>query len=270
MAPRAIKKMSMDIGGARIGVAVMTATDEHAGLKFRTRHAADGGEVKQPRACGTCGDLLKPADIVKEYVFEDGFAVTVDADDQAYAAGPRNAVLAVDKFVPRGTLSPVGTDKSYYLIPIGDDDTAYASTAKAMHDAGVVGISNAMVGSAEHLFAIVPVGGRVLALQQLAYAEDIRQPDKLGDLSKPDRQLTRLLRRYIAKNTDKTGDLSGYADGFVERMEATLQLKRSGDERVAQAAEEALQTDLGTLRTVMERLAGDAGGKAVEAGREAG
>lgn len=254
MAARAIKKMGIGIAGATLGVAVMTASDDHAGLKFRLRHAADGGDVKQPRVCGTCGIPLKGDDVVREYVFEDGVTVAVDAEDFEFAAGRRGSVLDIDRFIPRDTLSPVATDKSYYLIPIDYDDIAYASLAQAMDMAGVVAVTSGMVGSSERLYAIVPIGGRVLALQTLNYAEDIRRPEKLGHLSEPDGDLTRAFGTIIGEMLAPDGDLSDIDDEFAGRMKATLLLKRKGILPGLKKAPEIPGTDIAALRRIVESV----------------
>lgn len=259
MAPRAIKKISIDILGARLGVAVMTAVDEHAGLKFTTCHRTDGGEVKQPRVCGTCKLPLKAEDILKEYTFEDGVKVEVLAEDFEFAAGERGSVFKVDRFIPRHTLNPVATDKSYYLLPLGREDVSYASLAEAMTERGVVGITNGMLGSAERLFAIVPVGGRALVLQQLYYAEDIRNPEKLGALVDGDADLADAFGAVIDTILDPTGDLSDIKDEFADRMTATLMLKKKGILKGRKPAPPAEGTDIGMLRRIINGILGRAG-----------
>lgn len=228
MATRPIKKMVIDIHGIRIPVAVMTSSDTKGGLKFTTKHTLDGGEIKQPKICQKCETAVSVKDTVKHYQFNDGSVVEVNSQDFARAAGIRNATFSINEFIPLTNLNPIAAEKTYYLVPEVGAEALYATLAKALYKAKVVGMTIGMIATVERLFAVISVNkGTLLILQQQVFVDNIRPISIEKPQVKITREAVEAMVELISTMTVTGINIPQYEDGFTDRMIALLEKKKT-------------------------------------------
>ena len=137
-------------------------------------------------------------------------------------------------------IPPLYFDRPYYLEPARGGERGYALFREALRRSGKVAVASVVVKTRQHLAAVV-VHDRVLVLDILRYASELRDPSKLRvpgtALRATDREL-KMAERLVAEMTEEW-DPKQYHDEYREELLAFIKKRdRAGKVTAAPETEE--------------------------------
>lgn len=243
---RAIWTGYISFGLVSIPVGLYTATDEHE-VDFHQFQRGTSDRIRYKRVNERTGREVDYDEIVKGHDIGGGEHVIVEPEELDEIAPGRSRALTIDGFVDLAEIDPIHFQKSYYLAPADQDNaSSYALLRDALADSNRVGIASFVMRNKEYLAAI-RASDRVLVLETMYFADEIRDPTTMfDDLPKKSRG-----RKQLGMATDLidamtvSWDPAAYRDTYTERVEDLIEAKRKGESVVAESApEEGEVTDL--------------------------
>ncbi|MFC0582984.1 non-homologous end joining protein Ku [Micrococcoides hystricis] len=190
---RAIWTGAITFGLVNVPVKVYSATEDHD-ISFHQVHDADGGRIRYERRCEVCGKKIEYKHIDKAYESGDDTVIITDED---FAALPQaeNDEIEVVQFVPSDQIDPIMLENTYYLEPEGKSPKSYLLLRQTLEDTDRTAVVTFALRNKTRL-GVLRVRGKVLVLQGLLWADEIRDVDFKGTKSR-------------AKISDKELELAG-------------------------------------------------------------
>ena len=175
--------------------------------------------------------------IVRGVEQANGRYVVVTEADLRKASPERTQRIDILAFVEAPEIAPLYFDRPYYLEPAKGGDRGYALFREALRRSGKVAVASVVVKTRQHLAAVV-VHDRVLVLDILRYASELRDPSKLRvpgtALKVTDREL-KMAERLVAEMTEEW-DPQQYHDEYRDELLAFIK-KRSRSGQTTEAPE---------------------------------
>jgi DNA end-binding protein Ku len=232
--PQSIWTGSISFGLVNIPVKLYSAVSRKS-VHFNQLDAKTNARVKQKRVSSDDGVEVPYEQIVKGYELDSGEYVVI-TDDELAALDPK-AMRTIDiaEFVDLADIDPIFYDSAYYLAP-NQADKPYALLARAMEEAGKVGIAHFVMRSKEYLAAVRPKDGR-LVLSTMVYADEVREPeeipglDDLDEVEVSDKELE--MARQLVDSLGAPFEPDKFHDTYREAVLELIDRKASGDETVA-------------------------------------
>jgi DNA end-binding protein Ku len=251
---------AITFGLVSVPVAMYSATHEHE-VSFHQFEQGTADRIRYHRVNERTGKEVDLDRIVKGADVGGGDYVMLDAEDLDAVAPGRSRSLGIDRFVDLADIDPIYYQKTYYLGPGSDETTkVYALLRDAMADANRAAIGTLVMRGKEYLVA-VRAEGRLLVLQTMYFADEVRDPkDQIDDL--PARNTAKPAERHMAQQL--IDSLSGpwrpadFRDTYTDRVNALIEEKKAGKEITAAepAPEPTAVTDLfEVLRRSVENAA---------------
>lgn len=178
---RAIWTGSIAFGLVNVPVKLYSATENHD-VRMHQVHAKDGGRIRNQHRCETCGKTVEYDDIDKAYDDGEHRVVLTDEDFEALPAED-NDDIDVLQFVPSDEIDPIMLEKSYFLEPTSKTPKAYLLLRQTLEDTERTAIVKLTLRTRTRL-AVLRVCGKVLMIQTLRWADEIRDVDFKGVNSK--------------------------------------------------------------------------------------
>ena len=233
---------SISFGLVTIPVSLVTA-EVHEELDFTLLDRRDDSPIGYQKINKRTGKPVPADRIVRGFEYQDGRYVVLSDADLRRASPERTQRIDVLSFVDRAEIPPVYFDRPYYLEPARGGDRGYALFREALHRSGKVAVASVVVKTRQHLAAVL-VHGRVLVLDVLRYAAELRDPSKLRvpgatmkSLRISDREL-KMAERLVAEMTEDW-DPTQYHDEYRDELLAFIKKRsRAGKVTSAPDAEE--------------------------------
>ncbi|WP_181272974.1 non-homologous end joining protein Ku [Brevibacterium oceani] len=178
---RAIWSGSIVFGLVNVPVKLYSATENHD-VRMHQVHAKDGGRIHNQHRCEKCGKTVEYDDIDKAYDDGEHRVVLTDEDFEALPAED-NDDIDVLQFVPSDEIDPIMLEKSYFLEPTSKTPKAYLLLRQTLEDTERTAIVKLTLRTRTRL-AVLRVCGKVLMVQTLRWADEIRDVDFKGVNSK--------------------------------------------------------------------------------------
>ncbi|WP_420095738.1 Ku protein [Brevibacterium sediminis] len=178
---RAIWTGSIAFGLVNVPVKLYSATENHD-VRMHQVHAKDGGRIRNQHRCEKCGKTVEYDDIEKAYDDGEHRVVLTDEDFEALPAED-NDDIDVLQFVPSDEIDPIMLEKSYFLEPTSKTPKAYLLLRQTLEDTERTAIVKLTLRSRTRL-AVLRVCGKVLMIQTLRWADELRDVDFKGVNSK--------------------------------------------------------------------------------------
>lgn len=178
---RAIWTGSIAFGLVNVPVKLYSATENHD-VRMHQVHAKDGGRIRNQHRCEKCGKTVEYDDIDKAYDDGEHRVVLTDEDFEALPAED-NDDIDVLQFVPSDEIDPIMLEKSYFLEPTSKTPKAYLLLRQTLEDTERTAIVKLTLRSRTRL-AVLRVCGKVLMIQILRWADELRDVDFRGVNSK--------------------------------------------------------------------------------------
>jgi DNA end-binding protein Ku len=174
---RAIWKGSITFGLVNIPVSLHSAESRDE-ISFRLLDRRNLSPVRYQRVNEGTGKEVPWAQIVKGYEYGPGEYVVVSDEDFRRANAEATQTVEITEFVNESEITPVFYDKPYYLEPQKKAHKSYALLREVLQRSGKVGIARLVLRSREYVAAVFPLG-RVLVVNLLRYAHELREPNAL-------------------------------------------------------------------------------------------
>lgn len=215
---RAIWSGSISFGLVDVPVKLYGATSPHD-ISFHQVHDADGGRIRHEKHCEVCGKKVATEHIDKAY--QDGDQTVVLSEDELDALpAESNDEIDVVQFVLGDQIDPTLLGASYYLEPAGKSVKSYALLRTTLSDSELTAVVRFTLRSKTRL-GVLRAHGRLLMLQTLLWAEDVREMEVPPALSK-------------ARVSDKEKQM---ASALVEQFSGDFEPERFSDDYQAQLRE---------------------------------
>jgi DNA end-binding protein Ku len=179
-------------------------------------------------------------DVMLGYEIAPGETVLLSREEIRALAPERTRTIEIEDFVDLTSIDPIHFEKSYIAVPQRDAgaERAYVLLARAMDEAGMVGVGRIVLRTREHLAAIRPKGGAIV-LETLFHGDEIRDAKELvapGTLSVEEpssREITMATQLIELLRVD--WDPARYTDRGRERLLDAIAAKAKDAGTVSQA-----------------------------------
>jgi DNA end-binding protein Ku len=253
---RSIWSGYINFGLVSVPVGLYSATEEHE-LDFHQFQKGTSDRIRYKRVNERTGREVPYEKIVKGHDLGDGEYVIVEPEELDDIAPGKSRSLEISTFVDLDEIDPMHFQKSYYLGPSdAENASSYALLRDALAKTNRAGIAKFVMRGKEYL-ATIRADGKVLVLETMFFADEIRDPDKeVGDLpnkSSAGKQLSMAVDLIEAMSGEWKP--SAYEDTYTERVKELVETKRKGKEVVftEEEPEATTTTDLvSALRASVE------------------
>jgi DNA end-binding protein Ku len=212
-------------------------------LQFELLHQDCGTRIKQERVCPRCQRPLSPEDLVRGYRYGKDLYVEVTDEDLRQAEKESSDTLEIVRFVDEAQIYPIYYADSHYLAPDGPAGMeALALLHTAMVETGTTAIARLILRHREHLLALRPYQGILLAFT-LHYPAEIVPVDKVDQLASLPKVAVNADGLGMAKTIIQylQGDFipQDYHDEYTEILLNLIKAKAAGKEFRAEPKKEA-------------------------------
>ena len=171
--PRPIWSGAISFGLVSIPVKLYNAVNRKS-VSFNQLDSRDNQRIRYRKVNADTGDEVPDDLIVKGYEVTKGRYIIVDPDELEQFMPTVTRSIDLDEFVDLTEIDPLFYDSPYYLAP--DKVTKpYALLARAMEEAGKVGVGRFVMRNKEYVAAVRPVDGR-LVLSTMVHADEVVDP----------------------------------------------------------------------------------------------
>ncbi len=227
--PSTIWTGSISFGLVHIPVSLVTA-EQRDDLDFTLLDKRDSSPIGYRKISKRTGKPVPTDRIVRGVEQANGRFVVVSDADLRRASPERTQRIDILAFVDASAIPPLYFDRPYYLEPARGGERGYALFREALRRSGKLAVASVVVKTRQHLAAVL-VHGRVLVLDVLRYAAELRDPSRLrvpGTTLKAlrisDREL-KMAERLVAEMTEDW-DPKRYHDEYRDELLAFI--KRRG------------------------------------------
>jgi DNA end-binding protein Ku len=231
MPARSIGTATISFGLVSIPTKLYTTNETSGDIHFNMLHEADGARLKQQYICTKCNEVVDREHTVKGYEHAKGQYVILSAEELKALDAVATQTIALEEFVPAGSLDPLYVEKSYYLGPDKGGERAYKLIRDAMLETGLVGVASYSARGKQYVVCLRPFQ-EGLIVHQLRYAQEVKpwsevpMPD-LPELKPAELALAKQIIQQIAHETFAPDQ---YKDEVQERMMELINQKVQGQE----------------------------------------
>lgn len=242
---RPIWRGSVSFGLVNVPVELYSATQQQD-VAFHQFERDSNKRVRYKRVAEGTNREIDYSDVVKGYETTQGKYVMLTQEELEAAAPEKSRSIDVSDFVLLDEIDPIYYEKTYYLAPSqrkGDEGgaKAYALLRDAMENAGLAGVGSFVMREKEYLAVIRP-WKRVLALETLFFADEVRDPeDVIDNLPAATRSDSKELKTAIqlVRQLRTDWEPERYHDSHRIRLLEIIEEKAKGNEiHVEEKAEE--------------------------------
>jgi len=231
MAPRAIATATVSFGMVSIPVKLYSAAESSTGISFNMLHKDCGSRLKQQYICQKDGQIVPREQMVKGYEFSRDQYVTFTPEELKEIEEKATQTIEIAEFVSASLIDPIYFDKPYYVGPDKGGDRAYRLLAKAMRDSGRAALARYGARGKRYLVMIRPTADDRLVMQQLHYADEVRQTSEIpiGEVEVREQEL-KLAMQLIEQISSDAFRPESYEDDVRKRIQEAIQRKVEGSE----------------------------------------
>lgn len=168
---------SIGFGLVNIPVSLVTA-ERRDGLDFTLLDKRDSSPIGYQKISKRTGKPVPGDRIVRGVEQANGRYVVVSDTDLRRASPERSQRIDILAFVEATAIPPLYFDRPYYLEPARGGERGYALFREALRRSGKLAVGSVVVKTRQYLAAVL-VHDRVLVLDVVRYASELRDPSKL-------------------------------------------------------------------------------------------
>jgi DNA end-binding protein Ku len=224
---RAIWTGAIGFGLVNIPVKIYSATEESS-LNLDMLDKKDQEHIRFRRVNEKTGREVKWENIVKAYEY-DGQYVILDADDFEKASPEKNKILSIDQFVKESEIDSIFYESPYFLEPQKSGVKAYQLLLQALAETEKAAIGTFVLRNKELLGCIRPYDDKVLLLQKIRFAEEVRDYDALNLPAKQTIKPGELkMAISLIDQLSDAFDPDKYKDTYTAELMKVIKAKASG------------------------------------------
>jgi DNA end-binding protein Ku len=229
--PRPIWSGAISFGLVSIPVKLFNAVSRKS-VSFNQLDSRDNQRIRYRKVNADTGEEVPDDLIVKGYEIAKGRYVVVDPDDLEQFLPTATRSIDLDEFVDLAEIDPLYYDSPYYLAP---DKVVkpYALLARAMEEAGKVGVGRFVMRNKEYVAAVRPVDGR-LVLSTMVHADEVVNPGNIDELEGvaeveiSDKELK--MAEQLVASLAGAFDPEGHRDTYREQVLELIEKRAAGEE----------------------------------------
>jgi DNA end-binding protein Ku len=168
---------SISFGLVNIPVSLVTA-EQRDGLDITLLDKRDSSPIGYQKISKRTGKPVPGDRIVRGVEQTNGRYVVVSDTDLRRASPERSQRIDILAFVEATAIPPLYFDRPYYLEPARGGERGYALFREALRRSGKLAVASVVVKTRQYLAAVL-VHDRVLVLDVVRYASELRDPSKL-------------------------------------------------------------------------------------------
>lgn len=217
---------AIGFGLVNIPVKMYSATQE-SNLDLDMLDKKDLSNIHFQRINAKTGKEVTWENIVKGYKLKDRYIVLTDKDFEA-ASAKKLKIIEISNFLDETEIDTIYYDRPYYLEPEKNGSRAYALLRDALEKSGKVGIGTYVLRNKETLALLKPYQD-LIVLNQLRFAEEIRNPDEMHLPGKtPSR--SKELKMALSLVEQLTGEFNyeTYKDEYTSALMKMIKAKSKG------------------------------------------
>lgn len=224
---RAIWSGSISFGLVNIPVKLYSGSQSHS-LDLDMLRKSDLCPVKYQRICESDGKEIPYDEIVKGYEYSDGDYIVLTNEDFETANVEQTNTLEILDFVNEDEIDSRYFEKPYYLEPARGGAKPYALLREALNESKKVGVASFVLRNKGHI-GIIKAHDNLIILNQLRYADEIRNPDELDlpEKAKVKDKEVELALNLIGHLTTKYKP-EKYRDTYVDDLKKIIEDKARG------------------------------------------
>ena len=235
--PRPVWNGTISFGLVAIPVKLFHAVRKQ-GVSFNQLDDRTMARIKYKKVSAIDGEEVPEDHIVKGYEVSKDRYVLVDPDELEPFIPAATRTVELEEFVDLDEIDPVYYDAAYYVAP-GNTPKPYVLLARAMEEAGKVGIARFVMRNKQYTAAIRAENGR-LVMSTLAYADEVLDPadiDELQGLDDVDVSAKEVkMAESLVESLSATFEPEKYRDEYREQVLDLIKIKASGAELTAPEA----------------------------------
>jgi DNA end-binding protein Ku len=246
VAARSIWTGAISFGLVSIPVRMFAATESKE-LRFHFVEKHDLAPVGYDKVRRDTGEHVDPEDIVRAFEIEKGRFVPLEAEDLDRLDVELTHGIDICDFVGLEEIDPIYYRQAYFLMPQEGGEKPYRLLRAALEETERVGIAKVVIRNKQHLACLRPFE-RVLVLETMYYADEVRKPESLvDDLSARDARVRKAeleMATSLVENLTAPFDPEKYTDTYRSELMELIRQKAKGVPLPQQREQEAEVVDL--------------------------
>jgi DNA end-binding protein Ku len=228
-------------------------------VSFHMLHGPDRVRVKQQLICPEEEVVVDRSEIVKGYEYRKDEYVVIEPAEIKKIEPKTAKAMEILEFVKAEEVDPIYFETSYYLVPGEAGKRPYALLARALEEAGQLGIAKLTMHNREYTVILRPHEGGIM-LHTMFYSNEVRQVESFGrpDVDIKDAEV-KVAHQLIDALSAKF-EPQKYHDTFEDNLKELIKARLEGKEVTPVAKPKvAPVTDL--MAALKQSLAGMEGKK---------
>jgi len=222
---RSLWSGTLSFGLVSVPVRLVGATESKE-LRFHFLDKHDLQPISYDKVRRDTGEHVDSEDIVRGFEVEKGRFVPLEDEDLDRLDVELTKTIDICDFVDLEEIDPIYYRKAYYLLPQEGGEKPYRLLTRALEETGKVGIAKVVIRNKQHLAALRPFE-KVLVLETMYYADEVRQPEKVDgrvQLQKPEVEMA----KSLVENLSEPFKPEKYDDTYRKELLDLLRAKAKG------------------------------------------
>jgi DNA end-binding protein Ku len=229
--PRPVWSGTISFGLVAIPMKLYNAVNRKS-VSFNQLDERTMSRIRYRKVSDETGEEVPDENIVKGYEVSKGRYVIVDPDELEPFIPAATRSVELEEFVDLGDIDPVYFDNSYYVAPDGSPKP-YVLLARAMEEAGKVGIGRFVMRNKQYTAAIRATDGHLM-MSTLAYGDEVVSPESIDELTGIDEvdvsdREVKMAEALVESLTDQFQP-DKYHDDYREQVLDLIAKKAAGEE----------------------------------------
>jgi DNA end-binding protein Ku len=183
--------------------------------------------IRQAAISADSDELLPEKSLVKGYEYEKGRFVVVDPEDLKDIAPKTSTNMGIEEFVQLSEIDPVFFETSYYVVPEGAGQKAYALLYSSMRTTGLVAIAQFAMHNRDHVI-VLRSGRSGLLAHTMFYASEVRSEEEFRADTTVINEKELSLAETLIHSLAAPFEPEKYRDTYREKLESILAKKVAG------------------------------------------
>ena len=258
---RPVWRGTISFGLVNVPVKAHTAVRDHD-VHFHQLEKKSGSRIRNRKVAERSGKEVDADDIEMGFEIKKGRYVTFDKDELKALKPASTRAVEVTDFVALDDIDPIYYERTYWLVPDGDQAKAsYQLLLAAMDERQRVGVGTVVMRNKQYLAAIRPLDG-VLAMSTMRFADEVVPRAEIDDMpkrAKPEAKALKMASQLLdAMATDWKP--SRYHDTYTEELKARIDARGKGKEIVEEEPPEPTGGKVVDLMAALEESVAKAKG----------
>ncbi len=224
---RPLWKGVLGFGLVVIPVRIYKAT-ENKTPSFHLLHVECNTPIRYLKWCPTCQREVMPEEIVRGVEYEKGQYVLLTEEDLSNLPEPESHSVTIMEFCNISEVDPVFFRDAFFLEPQEGSARAYFLLLQAMTESRTVAVARVALRSRETLALVRPYQDKVLALETMYWADEVRSAESLEiptgvEVAPQEKEMAKTLVKMMKKPFEPEKHVSAYRRQLNELVQAKLQ-----------------------------------------------